>query len=86
MKENKEDAMFNKTLKVIRTWWRPASCVFIAGTLLVHGIIVPIYNMLYQGEATDLTGLSLLVTSIAAAFAVREWGKAKGNENGTTEL
>ena len=49
--------------------------------MLVHGVIIPIYNMLGEAsESTDLTGLSLLVTAIAGAFAVREWGKAKGNE------
>jgi hypothetical protein len=35
-----------------------------------------------KGEApSDMTGLSLLVTAIAAAFAVREWGKIKGSGN-----
>lgn len=60
-------------LCVIRKWWRPITCIWIAGTMAVHGVILPL-----RGTATDLTGLSLLVTAIAGAFAVREWGKIKG--------
>ena len=65
-------------LKHIRKWWRPITCIFIAGTMLVHGIIIPLVNLSNGGSLTDLTGLSLLVTAIAGAFAVREWGKIKG--------
>ena len=66
-------AFENGALVFIRRWWRPATCVWIAGTMAVHGVILPL-----QGNVTDLTGLSLLVTATAGAFAVREWGKAKG--------
>lgn len=68
---------FEKTsLGIIRKWWRPVSCVWIASTMAVHGVILPLL-----GKDTDLTGLSLLVSSVAAAFAVREWGKIKGSDN-----
>ena len=60
-------------LKFIRRWWRPITCVWIAGTMAVHGVILPLI-----GKETDLTGLSLLVTATAGAFAVREYGKIKG--------
>lgn len=63
-------------LCVIRKWWRPVTCIWIAGTMAVHGVILPL-----MGTATDLTGLSLLVTATAGAFAVREWGKIKGVSN-----
>lgn len=62
-----------ETLRIIRRWWRPVSCVWIAGTIAVHGVILPM-----MGKETDLTGLSLLVTATAGAFAVREFGKIKG--------
>ena len=70
-------------LCVIRKWWRPITCIWIAGTMAVHGVIVPLYRLLKHDEmpSTDLTGLSLLVTAIAGAFAVREWGKIKGASN-----
>jgi len=68
-----------KTLAVIRRWWRPVTCIWLAGTMGVHGVILPMYMLFRHGQMpTDLTGLSLLVTAIAAAFAVREWGKIKG--------
>ena len=60
-------------LSVIRRWWRPITCIWIAATMAVHGVVLPM-----RGVETDLTGLSLLVTAIAGAFAVREWGKIKG--------
>ena len=63
-------------LCVIRKWWRPITCVWIAGTMAVHGVVLPL-----MGTVTDLTGLSLLVTATAGAFAVREWGKIKGVSN-----
>lgn len=63
-------------LCVIRKWWRPITCIWIAGTMAVHGVILPL-----KGTPTDLTGLSLLVTATAGAFAVREWGKIKGVAN-----
>lgn len=71
---------FEKTaLCIIRKWWRPLTCVWIAGTMAVHGVVLPVLVYLKAGETpTDLSGLSLLVTSIAAAFAVREYGKVKG--------
>lgn len=69
-------------LCAIRKWWRPITCLWIAGTMAVHGVVAPLYMLFAKGEApSDMTGLSLLVTAIAAAFAVREWGKIKGSGN-----
>lgn len=68
-------------LCVIRKWWRPVTCLWMSGTMAVHGVIVPVVQ-LFRGEEinTDLTALSALVAAVTAAFAVREWGKIKGNE------
>lgn len=66
-------------LCAIRKWWRPITCLWIAATMAVHGVVLPLLMFFWKGEMpTDLTGLSLLVTAIAGAFAVREWGKIKG--------
>ena len=68
-----------RILGIIRRWWRPATCIWIAGTMAVHGVAIPIVMLIAHGQMpTDLTGLSLLVTATAAAFAVREYGKVKG--------
>jgi hypothetical protein len=68
-----------KALRLIRRWWRPVTCIWLAGTMGVHGVVLPLYMFFRHGEMpTDLTGLSLLVTATAGAFAVREWGKVKG--------
>ena len=69
-------------LCVIRKWWRPITCIWIAATMAVHGVIAPLYVLLKQGQApTDLAALAALVSAVAAAFAVREWGKVKGVSN-----
>jgi ABC-type glycerol-3-phosphate transport system permease component len=68
-----------RALAFIRRWWRPATCIWIAGTMAVHGVVIPLVMLIAHGQMpTDLTGLSLLVTATAAAFAVREYGKIKG--------
>lgn len=66
-------------LCVVRKWWRPITAIGIAGSMIVHGIVLPLILM----EPPDLMGLAALVTAAAGAFAVREWGKAQGNENYT---
>jgi hypothetical protein len=58
----------------VRKWWRPATCAGIAGTLIVNGVVIP----LYKWEVPDMTALAAFVTAATAAFAVREWGKVKG--------
>ena len=58
----------------IRVWWRPATCVGIAGGVIINAIILP----LVKQEAMDLTGFAAVIASCATIFAVREWGKIKG--------
>lgn len=74
-----------KALGFIRRWWRPVTCIWLAGTMAVHGVAIPLVMLIAHGQMpTDLTGLSLLVTATAAAFAVREYGKIKGvSDDGT---
>jgi hypothetical protein len=47
--------------------------------MLVNGVFLPMARWWQTGEVnTDLMSLAALVTAIAGAFAVREWGKVKG--------
>lgn len=62
------------TLKRIRVWWRPATCIGIAGGVIINAIVLP----LSKNEAMDLTGFAAVIASCATIFAVREWGKIKG--------
>jgi hypothetical protein len=62
-------------LCAIRKWWRPITCVGIAGSVVVHGIILPLITK----TGSDLPGLAGLIAAATAAFAVREWGKTKGS-------
>lgn len=64
-----------------RKWWRPVTCIWLSGTMLVNGVVVPLVQLIRTGNGqVDLLALSALVTAIVAAFAVREWGKVKEKE------
>lgn len=60
----------------VRVWWRPVTCVGIAGGVIVNAIILP----LVRGEPIDLTGFAAVIAACSTAFAVREWGKISGAE------
>ena len=62
-------------LRFIRRWWRPVTCIGIAGGALVNLVIIP----LYRWEVPDMTAAAAYITAATAAFAVREWGKMKGS-------
>lgn len=61
-------------LCAIRKWWRPITCLGMALSIYIHGVWLPMKTL----QPADLIGLTGLVTAVVAAFAVREWGKAKG--------
>lgn len=58
----------------INRWWRPVCCAGFAGTLIVNGVVLPLITL----TPANLGGMAALVGAIAAAFAVREVGKAWG--------
>lgn len=58
----------------IRVWWRPATCVGIAGGVFINAVILP----LVKQEPMDLSGFAQVIAACATIFAVREWGKIKG--------
>ena len=58
----------------VRKWWRPVTCIGIAGGSVVNLVIIPLVNW----EVPDMASAAAYVTAATAAFAVREWGKMKG--------
>lgn len=64
-------------LERIRVWWRPVTCVGIAGAVIVNAIALP----LMTNTPISLTDLAATIASCATIFAVREWGKVKGADN-----
>ena len=62
--------------EAIRVWWRPLTCVGIAASVAVNGVIIP----LLKQEPVELMGWAAVITACATAFGVREWGKIKGVE------
>jgi hypothetical protein len=67
-------AIQDVALCVIRKWWRPVTCIGIAGGSVVNLVAIP----LSTGKPIDLAQAAAFVTACAAAFAVREVGKAWG--------
>lgn len=61
-------------LCAVRKWWRPATCIGIAGGAIVNLVVIPLVNW----EVPDMTAAAAYVTAATAAFAVREFGKIKG--------
>lgn len=61
-------------LCLVRKWWRPVTCIGIAGGALVNLIVIP----LVKRESPNLAEAAAFITACAGAFAVREWGKARG--------
>lgn len=61
-------------LCLVRKWWRPLTCIGIAGGALVNLIVIP----LMRREVPNMAEAAAYVTAATAAFAVREWGKHKG--------
>lgn len=58
----------------VRKWWRPITCVGIAGGSIVNLVIIPIVNL----EVPDMASAAAYVTACAAAFGVRAFEKFKG--------
>ena len=59
----------------VRKWWRPVTCIGIAGGAIVNLVLIPVVRW----EVPDMTAAAAYVTAATAAFAVREWGKIKGS-------
>lgn len=58
----------------VRKWWRPATCIGIAGGTIINLCVIP----LLKREVPNLAEGAAWITSCAAAFAVREVGKKWG--------
>lgn len=68
-------------LEKAKLWWRPVAGIAIGGGLLVHSIIVPLYLLFCKNQYfSDLMGLAALITASGIPFAIREWGKTRGND------
>lgn len=66
-------------LCVVRKWWRPVTCIGIAGGTIVNFIAIPLKTW----TVPDLAAGAAWITACAAAFAVREVGKKWGtSDNG----
>jgi hypothetical protein len=62
-------------LCICRKWWRPLTCLGLLASAWVNLVVIP----WLQRKPIEFDKAALFVTALVAAFAVREWGKAKGS-------
>ena len=60
-------------LCLVRKWWRPCTCIGIAGGAIVNLIVIP----LMKREVPNMAEAAAYVTAATAAFAVREYKSQK---------
>lgn len=61
-------------LCVVRKWWRPVTCIGIAGGAVVNLVVIPLVNW----QVPDMTAAAAYVAATTAAFGVRAFEKWKG--------
>lgn len=61
-------------LELIRRWWRPISCVGIAGGAIVNLVVIPLTTW----TVPNMAEAAAYVAAMTAAFAIREVGKKWG--------
>jgi hypothetical protein len=62
----------------VSKWWRPVTCIGIAGGAVVNLVVIPLVNW----EVPDMTAAAAYVAATTAAFGVRAWEKHKGLARG----
>ena len=62
----------------VSKWWRPATCIGIAGGAIVNLVVIPLVNW----EVPDMTAGAAYVAAATAAFGVRAWEKRAGVARG----
>ncbi len=63
-------------LERVRVWWRPVACIGIAGGVVIHGVVLPLWNK----QSLDLMGWAAVITACSTAFAVRTWEKLNAKD------
>lgn len=65
-------------LCLVSKWWRPVTCIGIAGGAVVNLVIIPIRTW----TVPELTSAAAYVAAATAAFGVRAWEKKVGVARG----
>lgn len=67
-------------LCLVSKWWRPVTCIGIAGGAVINLVIIPLWTW----TPINMVEAAAYVTAATAAFAVRSWekkfGVARGHE------
>lgn len=65
-------------LCLISKWWRPITCVGIAGGAVINLVVIPIYTW----SPINMAEAAAYVAAATAAFTVRAWEKRHGVATG----
>lgn len=65
-------------LCAVSKWWRPVTCIGIAGGAIVNLVVIPLVNW----AVPDMTAAAAYVAAATAAFGVRAWEKRAGVARG----
>lgn len=58
----------------VSKWWRPITCIGIAGGAMVNLVVIPLWTW----TPVPLAEAAAYVAAATAAFGVRAWEKHKG--------
>ncbi len=62
----------------VSKWWRPITCIGIAGGAVVNLVVIPLVNW----EVPNMAEGAAYVAAVTATFGVRAWEKHKGVARG----
>lgn len=61
-------------LRLVRTWWRPVTCIGIAAGTIINLVVIPLLTM----KVPSLSEGALWIGACTAAFGVRAFEKVQG--------
>lgn len=65
-------------LCLVSKWWRPVTCIGIAGGALINLVVIPLWTW----TPIELTAAAAYIAAATAAFGVRSWEKRHGIAKG----
>jgi len=71
-------AVQEAALCLVSKWWRPVTCIGIAGGALINLVVIPLWTW----TPIDLTAAAAYIAAATAAFSIRTWEKKIGVAKG----
>ena len=65
-------------LCLVSKWWRPVTCIGIAGGAVINLVVIPLYTW----TPINLVDAAAYIAAATAAFGIRTWEKKLGLARG----